>query len=118
MPYVRYWFDGSDGGSIDAFYQLLNPRNLDQLEREGGVSLIYAHLGAGSFNVDGGPEVDPRFIERIADLSARNGWFAPASDILDYLTEQPGWRPELALRERVRLETLFLLELVWSRIFA
>jgi len=106
MPYVNYWFDASNGGSIDAFDELLKSENLDRLEWEGGVALVYAHLGAGSFNRDGG--VDPRFVARIKDLASRNGWFAPASEILDHLAQQPGWTPELSFRERVRLETLSL----------
>ena len=80
--------------------------NLDRLEREGGVCLVYSHMGAGSFNRDGGP--DPRFESRLKDLASRNGWFAPASEILDYLRAQPGWRADLSFRETVRLEILFL----------
>lgn len=109
MPYANYWFDASDGGSIDAFDQLLKTENLDRLEREGGVALVYAHLGAGSFNRDGG--VDPRFEARIKDVASRNGWFAPVSEILDYLAHQSGWNPELSRRERARLETLYVREL-------
>ena len=67
----------------------------------------YSHLGAGSFNKDG--KADPRFVARVRDVAVRNGWFAPASEILDYLASQPGWRPTLSFRERIRLELLYLL---------
>lgn len=110
MPYVNYWFDAADGGSIDAFERLLQPANLDRLEREGGVCLVYAHLGAGSFNKDG--EVHPRFAARIRDVASRAGWFAPVSEILDFLAEQPGWTPDLSLRQRLRLEAAFLVDRV------
>lgn len=105
-PYVNYWFPTADGDNLDWFDELLRPENLDRLEREGGVCLVYTHMGAGSFNKNGGPH--PRFEARLKDLASRNGWFAPASEILDYLREQPGWRPDLSFREEVRLEILFL----------
>jgi hypothetical protein len=108
-PFVNYWMDGTDGGSLDAFVELLATENLDRLEREGGVTLVYAHLGAGSFNTEDGG-VNPLFTERIADVAGRNGWFAPASDILDHLVTQPGWRPNLTVRERTRLDTFFLVQ--------
>lgn len=105
-PYVNYWFPTADGDNLDWFEHLLRPENLDRLEREGGVCLVYSHMGAGSFNRNGG--ADPRFESRLKDLSLRNGWFAPASEILDYLREQPGWNSDLSFREEVRLEILFL----------
>ena len=107
-PYVNLWFPTSNGGNLDEFEALLSADNLDRLEREGGVSLVYAHLGAGSFNRDDAT----RFEDRIRDLVSRDGWFAPASEILDYLQAQPGWRAEPSWRERVRLEILF----IWDKI--
>lgn len=111
MPYVNYWFDASDGGSINQFENLLRDENLDLLEREGGVAIVYAHLGAGSFNRGG--DADPRFVDRIQAVASRNGWFAPVSDILDHLASQPGWAPELGFRDNLRLDTSFLLDRVF-----
>jgi hypothetical protein len=108
MPYVNLWYPGSDGGSIEMFYELLKPENLVRLEQQGGVCIIYAHMGAGSFNTPDG-EADPRFVERVEDIARRNGWYVPASELLDHLSSQPGWDGELSLLERVRLETSFLL---------
>ena len=107
-PYVNYWFDSSDGGSIDQFEALLSPENLDRLEREGGACIIYAHLGAGSFNSNG--DANPRFLKRIREVAARPGWFVPASELLDYMSAQPGWNPRQTFRERIRLETAYLLD--------
>lgn len=103
--YVNYWFPTADGDNLDRFEHLLRTENLDRLEREGGVCLVYAHMGAGSFNK--GRDANPRFEARIRDLASRNGWFAPASEILDYLRKQPGWNGDLSFRETVRLELLF-----------
>jgi hypothetical protein len=105
-PYVNLWFVTADGDKIDRFEALLSPENLDRLEREGGVCLVYTHLGAGSFTKNG--KAHPRFEARIKDVAARNGWFAPASEILDHLSKQPGWTAEPSLREKIRLETLYL----------
>jgi hypothetical protein len=106
-PYVNLWFPTANGDNLDAFEALTSADNLDRLEREGGVSLVYTHLSAGSFNTDEGG-VEPRFEARLRDIAGRDGWFAPASEILDYLKSQPGWREVPSWRERVRLETLFL----------
>jgi hypothetical protein len=111
MPAVQYWFDGSDGGSIDQFERLLSDENLDRLERDGGVALVYAHLGAGSFNRDGA--ADPRFVDRIRAVARRNGWFEPASRILDHLMAQPGWTPEPGFRQRLQVESWFILDKVF-----
>lgn len=107
-PYVNYWFPTSNGDNLDVFEELLRPDNLDRLEREGGVCVVYTHLGAGSFTRNG--KADPRFEARIADIAARNGWFVPASQLLDFLSHQPDWAPEPTLREKLRLEALF----VWT----
>jgi hypothetical protein len=110
MPYVNYWFPTADGDRVINFVKLLSDENLDRLEREGGVCLIYAHLGAGSFNRNGG--VDPRFEERVRAVAARNGWFVPASEILDHLRNQPSWTGRLGLRDVIRLDVKFVLERV------
>lgn len=109
-PLVARWFPTSNGDNLDRFVELLSPANLDRLERDGGICIVYAHLGAGSFN--DGAAADPRFEARIRDVASRDGWFVPASELLDYLAEQPGWRADPGWRERTRLELLFLWEVV------
>jgi hypothetical protein len=105
-PYVNYWFPTANGDRILEFDELLQPENVERLEREGGVCLVYAHLGAGSFNKEGG--VDARFERRITELAARKGWYVPASQILDHLRLQPAWTGRLPFRERLRLDTMYL----------
>ena len=109
-PYVNLWFLTSDGDDLNRFEALLSPENIDRLEREGGVCLVYTHLSAGSFNKDDAARA--RFEARIKDLASHDGWFAPASEILDHLSKQPGWTAEPSLREKIRLETMFLWTLV------
>lgn len=109
-PLVRLWFPSADGGNLDRFERLLSPENLDRLEREGGVCIVYAHLGAGSFNA--GDAVNPRFEARIRDLASRSGWFVTASELLDFLTAQPDWREDPGWRERTRQEILFVWQMI------
>ena len=105
-PWVNYWFHTGDGGVVESFNALLREENLDRLEREGGVAIVYTHFGK-SFYRDG--ELDPTFRERIEDVAARDGWFVPAGEILDFLRAQRGDEPP-GWRERLRLETLWLSE--------
>jgi hypothetical protein len=113
-PLVNLWFPTSNGNNLDEMEKLLSTENLDRLEREGGVCLVYTHLSSGSFNDDEGG-AEPRFEALIREVASRDGWFVPASEILDYLKEHPSWREEPSWRERVRLETLFLWDVLTSR---
>jgi hypothetical protein len=105
-PYVNYWFPTANGDRVVEFDELLKPENVERLSREGGVCLVYAHLGSGSFNKNG--TVDPRFERRIRELVKHDGWFVPASDILDYLTQQPSWTGALSFREQLRLDLKYV----------
>jgi hypothetical protein len=105
-PYVPWWFHTADGGNVGSFNRLMTPDNLDRLEKEGGVSIVYTHFAAG-FVQNG--ELDSVFVARMTDLSERDGWFVPAGDILDYLRDREG-RGDLSFRERWRLETIWFLE--------
>jgi hypothetical protein len=110
--YVNYWFPTSNGNNADQFAKLISKENVDKLEMEGGICIVYTHFGAGSFYRDG--RVHKEFEERLRDLSKRDGWFVPATELLDYLRQQPEWRQELTFREKLRLDTLFLLHRVIS----
>jgi len=78
---VNYWFSSSNGASLDTFLRLATQKNLDQLERDGGFSIIYTHFC--SFAKNG--KVDDRFQAVMNDLVSRNGWFVPVSELLDHL---------------------------------
>jgi hypothetical protein len=84
--YVNYWFSSSDGHDVNLFNQLLSPRNLDQLEKEGGACIVYTHFASGFVRDDG--KLDPTFKNRIDDLVSRDGWFVPCGELLDYMLER------------------------------
>lgn len=83
--YSNYWFSSSDGHTIEEFNDLLSDDNIRRLEMEGGCCIVYTHFGDG-FVKDG--KVDPEFERKIKELSSRNGWFVPASEMLDYMLKK------------------------------
>jgi hypothetical protein len=84
-PCVRWWFSAADAGDVHAFNHLLRPENQDRLEAEGGVCIVATHFGKG-FCRDGKLNSETRRL--LESLAARNGWFRPVGDVLDWLRAQ------------------------------
>lgn len=82
-PYVNYWFSSSDGHNIKLFNDLLSPMNLNKLQRNGGGCIVYTHFASGFVESDG--SLNSEFKKRVDDLAARNAWFVPCGELLDYL---------------------------------
>lgn len=103
-PWVHRWFSSSDGHNCQVFTDLIHPRNVDRLERQRGVGIVYTHFGDGFVDANG--LVDPDFETRIRYLAAKQtGWFAPVSEVLDHLAEpsstaDPGWKYQASLNFR------------------
>jgi hypothetical protein len=89
-PLVPMWFSATDAEDVEAFVELLQDRNLDRLERSGGVCIVATHVGKG-FAPHG--RLDPRVEDRIRALAVRPGWFVPVGRILDWLRERSGAAP-------------------------
>jgi hypothetical protein len=107
MPYhdplrafVPAWFASSEGAVAGKFMKTVTEANQDRLEEEGGACIMYTHFGKGF--VEGG-RLAPRFKDLMERLRKKDGWFAPASAILDYIESQRG-KHILNRRERDRLE--------------
>ncbi|HEX8694370.1 MAG TPA: hypothetical protein VF746_18255 [Longimicrobium sp.] len=81
-PLVRWWFSCSDAEDRDAFAELLRPDRQEKLEREGGFCIVATHLGKGFAK---GGEVDRLVRRRLESLAARDGWFVPVGELLDWL---------------------------------
>lgn len=105
-PYVNAWFSSSDGHTVAHFTDLLEAGRLDRLEAAGGVSVVYTHFTDG-FVRDG--RVDPKFEARLRDLARRPGWFAPATEVLDWLAARTA-RPAASAGYLRRLEMRWLFE--------
>ncbi len=81
-PYVNYWFDCSDGYNYDKFMRLISDKNIEKLISERGTSIIYTHFAYG-FVDRPTHSLKKDFQEQLTKISRMNGWFEPASTILD-----------------------------------
>jgi hypothetical protein len=86
-PFVAAWFAASEGANPASFARTISPAAQDRLEAEGGLSIMYTHLGAGFWR---GGSLDPQFERLMRMLAARDGWFAPVAEILDHLGRAKG----------------------------
>lgn len=83
--YSNYWFSSSDGHTVEEFNNLVSEANVDKLEHDGGACIVYTHFAANFVN-DG--RLNKEFAGNIKYLASRDGWFVPASTLLDYLLSQ------------------------------
>jgi hypothetical protein len=105
-PFVNFWFASSDGNNVAAFVERIAEAQQERLEAAGGACVIFAHFGHG-FVRDG--RLEPRFARLMERLARRNGWFVPASTLLDHLRAQRGDHV-LTDGERAALERRWLVQ--------
>jgi hypothetical protein len=84
-PYVQWWFSASNGATPAEVCALLSEANQDRLIEEGGACVMYTHLGNGFH------PLPADFRRLMARLSKADGWFVPATELLDYVGAQKGW---------------------------
>ena len=106
-PYVQAWFSSTEGANCASFVQGIDEAAQDRLEAEGGLCIMYTHFG---HHFRPGGALHPRFRELMERLSRKNGWFAPATTILDFLARRQGGPYPLGPAERARLERNWLKE--------
>ena len=82
--YANYWFSSTFASNQWMFKKQVNKMSIDRLENEGGVCILYTHLGY--YMVDG--VIDPHFKKMIEYLGSKNsGWYVPVSTVLDFLNQ-------------------------------
>jgi hypothetical protein len=81
-PYVNFWFAATNAASPKYFRQNFSIPKIDRLVAEGGLCLAYVHFGAEFVR---GGRLDQHFKAVMEYVAALNGWFAPVSEILDFL---------------------------------
>lgn len=80
--YVNYWFSFSDGFDVNIFNSMLSAKNIKRLIKERGASIVYLHFY--SFMNNG--KLNETFKSRIKYIAQqKDGWFVPASTLLDRL---------------------------------
>ena len=72
------WADG-DG---DGFLRCYSEANIDTLERDGGMALVYTHLDAKWLD-PASRRMRTDIEERLRYVAGKPGWFAPAGEMLD-----------------------------------
>jgi hypothetical protein len=99
-PLVKWWFSATDAEGVAEFNALLEPGNVDRLEREGGFCIVATHFGK-EFVREG--QVHPVTRARLEALAQRPGWFPTAGELLDWLRSQRG-AERLPAREWRRMQ--------------
>lgn len=110
--WINNCFITSDADNVEEFNRLLGLRNQDRLERQGGVCIVSTHFGKG-FTKHGRLHPDCKTV--LDELAARQGWFVPVAQLLDYLTtvQTPRCIGRTAAR---RLEYRWLRDVVLKRL--
>lgn len=91
QKYSNYWFSSSDGMRLKPFLKLLTKKNVDKLVAQKGCCIVYTHFAYDFVDEQGNLNED--FKKCIDYISEKNGWFAPASQILDYVLEDKTYKP-------------------------
>jgi len=116
MPYrdIRYeqcssyWFSATFAPNQWCFNRIVTPEAVDRLEEEGGICILYTHLG---YYMKTGC-IDREFIERIDYLASKNtGLYVPVSQVLEHLLSENGRGQYLNTVRRFQLEFRHL----WTR---
>jgi hypothetical protein len=108
-PYVQNWYSASEGHKAPAFLKTLRNANQDRLEDEGGGCIMYTHFGHG-YVQDG--KLMAEFRRTMERLAAKNGWFVPVTELLDFLAKSRGITT-LTDDVRSRMESRWL----WEKLF-
>lgn len=66
----------------DGFLQEYSTSNVDELERNRGIALVYTHLDSKWLDPDT-HKMRGSLSDRLKYITSKNGWFVPASTILD-----------------------------------
>ena len=110
-PYVAGWFAASEGANPASFVRTINPAAQRRLQEDGGLSIMYTHLGAGFWRSGG---LDPEFERGMTSLASLDGWFAPVGEVLDHLRSINGLT-ELATAAKREIEWRWLRDKVRAR---
>lgn len=106
LKYSNYWFSATFAPNQWVFNRIVSPKAVDKLEQEGGVCILYTHLG---YYMKTG-KIDQGFIQKINYISQKNGgWFVPVSTVLDFLLSNETKKTVISRRAKFKLELLYLL---------
>jgi hypothetical protein len=104
--YVNNWFVSTEAPLCSSFNHRISHRHIDKLEEEGGLCIMYTHFGNG-YTENG--KIDHTFQKRMEYLAKKDCWFAPVSQVLDFLASVNGAHT-ITDEERNHLERKWLME--------
>lgn len=113
-PYVNFWFSASDGHTVSEFLALTKKRNIDLLEKQGGLCIVYTHFASGFVKSDGA--LNHHFEEQMKYLATKNAWFVPASEILDYLQSNKKVDHYVTNWQSFKMDVIWLIHRIIKRI--
>lgn len=95
MPYLEkrktdcsnYWFSSTDCLNLEKFLKIVTKKNIDLLEKEKGICIIYTHFADGFYDKNK-KSLNKDFIEIINYLVSKNGLFITCGELLDKLNEK------------------------------
>ena len=111
-PWVNAWFLSCDAENVEEVNALLSSSRQESLERDGGMCIISTHFGKGFVEND---EVHPETKKLLAELSKRDCWFAPVSELLDCYVSQLGCA-SISKRKLLALELKWFLDSLRRRL--
>jgi len=80
--FCNYWYSSTFASNQWMFNKMVNKESIDRLEKEGGVCILYTHLG---YYYKKG-KVDEGFKKAIEYLGAKKtGYFMPVGEVMDFL---------------------------------
>ena len=108
QQYANYFFSSSDGMRLAPFLKLLSKENVDRLVKEQGCAIVYTHFAYDFVDENGVLNAD--FKKAIDYLAAQNGWFVPATQLLDFVLADKEYPPSKTYEAKMDLKWL------WERI--
>lgn len=106
--FCNYWYSSTFASNQWMFNKIVNKKSIDRLEREGGVCILYTHLG---YYYKKG-EIDKGFKKTIEYLgNKKTGLYLPVGEVLDLLLERkienniPEYLP-FWFKKRIELQSL------------
>ncbi len=114
-PWVNSWFITADAPDVRAFQQVVTRAAVDRLRQQRGHVIISTHIGKGFVGKDG--RVHAAVADVLGYIASLNGWFVPASTLLDYLASCTGV-PVLTASSRLRMDLLHVSDRVRNRLLS
>jgi hypothetical protein len=111
-PFVNFWFSATVGSSPNYFQQNFTLPKVQRFIGEGGLCIAYVHFG--KFYRDGA--INEHFRRVMEYVASENGWFAPVSEILDYLRRgEDQTTRSITASERRKLELRWLVNKIGKK---